>query len=99
MEVEMGLAVPPGTRAKRIGALHGIGNAVVVLLFAASWLMRGDAPETPEPLAFALSFVAGGLALFTGWLAGEPVDRLSIEVDDGAHANAPSSLRTRRLRA
>src|SRR5918993_465481 len=32
------LAIPSGTRAKRIGALHGIGNVLVVVLFAASWL-------------------------------------------------------------
>src|SRR5687768_7687178 len=30
-------AIPSGTRAKRIGALHGVGNVVVVLLFALSW--------------------------------------------------------------
>lgn len=27
-------AIPPGTRAKRVGAIHGIGNVIVVLLFA-----------------------------------------------------------------
>jgi len=93
------LAIPTGTRAKRIGAVHGVGNVLVVLLFAGSWLMRGDAPRTPETLALALSFVAGGLALFTGWLGGELVDRLGVGVDEGAHVDAPSSLRTRRVRA
>ena len=86
------LAIPSGTRAKRIGAIHGIGNVVVVLLFAASWLMRGDAPRAPEGLALVLSFLAGGLALFTGWLGGELVARLGVGVDDGAHLNAPNSL-------
>jgi uncharacterized membrane protein len=38
------LAIPQGTRARRIGALHGIGNVVVVVLFAVSWLLRGNAP-------------------------------------------------------
>jgi uncharacterized membrane protein len=90
------LAIPSGTRAKRIGALHGGGNVVVLLLFGASWLMRGDAPQTPSTAALALSFVAGGLALMTGWLGGELVDRLSVGVDDGAHINAPSSIRSRR---
>jgi uncharacterized membrane protein len=93
------LAIPAGTRAKRIGAIHGLGNVVVVLLFGVSWLMRGDAPRAPEALALALSFAAGGLALFTGWLGGELVDRLGIGVDEGAHADAPSSLTTRRARA
>jgi len=93
------LGIPAGTRAKRIGAVHGIGNVVVVVLFALSWLMRGDAPRNPGALALALSFAAGALALFTGWLGGELVDRLSVGVDEGAHVDAPSSLRARRIRA
>ena len=70
---------------------------VVVLLFAVSWLMRGDAPAAPQMAALALSFAAGGLALFTGWLGGELVDRLGVGVDDGAHVDAPSSLARRRV--
>lgn len=93
------LAIPSGTRAKRIGAVHGAGNVLVVTLFALSWFLRGDAPRAPAGIALALSFVAGGLALFTGWLGGELVDRLSVGVDDGAHLDAPSSLSTRHVRA
>ena len=84
--------VPRGTRAKRVGAMHGIGNVIVVTLFAASWLLRGDADASPSLLAYVLSFAAGGLAMITGWLGGELVDRLSVGVDDGAHLDAPSSL-------
>ena len=91
-------AIPSGTRAKRIGAVHGLGNVLVVVLFAGSWLMRGDAPQTPGALALTLSFGAGGLALFTGWLGGELVDRLSVGVDDGAHLNSPNSLSGRPAR-
>ena len=93
------LAIPAGTRAKRIGAVHGLGNVVVVLLFAASWLLRGAAPRSPDAIALSLSFAAGALALFTGWLGGELVDRLGVGVDEGAHADAPSSLATRHVRA
>src|SRR4051794_35360900 len=33
------LGIPSGTRAKRVGGIHGLGNVVVVVLFAASaWL-------------------------------------------------------------
>jgi uncharacterized membrane protein len=91
------LAIPSGTRAKRIGAIHGLGNVLVVALFAASWLMRGAAPASPDSVALTLSFTAGGLALITGWLGGELVDRLAVGVDDGAHVDAPSSLRTRHV--
>jgi len=93
------LAIPSRTRAKRIGALHGVGNVIVVLLFAASWLSRSDLPREPGTIGYLLSFVGGGLALVTGWMGGELVDRLSVGVDEGAHVDAPSSLTTRRVRA
>jgi len=92
------MAIPTGTRAKRIGAIHGAGNVVVVLMFAASWLLRGNAPRTPDTFALTLSFLGAGLALFTGWLGGELVDRLGVGVDEGANVDAPSSLKTRRVR-
>ena len=90
------LAIPSGTRAKRIGALHGVGNLVVLVLYAASWWMRRAAPQDPVTVAYVLSFAGGVLALFTGWLGGELVDRLAVGVDPGAHVDAPSSLRSRR---
>ena len=86
------LGIPGGTRAKRIGLLHGVGNVVVVVLFAGSWLLRRDDPLVPETLALVLAFAGVTLALFTGWLGGELVDRLGVGVDEGAHVNAPSSL-------
>lgn len=89
------LAIPDGTRAKRVGLVHGVGNAFVLMLFLASWLVRGDAAAQPDGLALALSFVGAALALLTAWLGGELVSRLAIGVSDGAHADAPSSLSTR----
>lgn len=86
------LAIPSGTRAKSIGAWHGGGNVVVVALFAASWWLRRGTVETPPMTAIVLSALAVGLALITGWLGGELVDRLGVGVDDGAHLNAPSSM-------
>jgi uncharacterized membrane protein len=91
------LAIPSGTRAKRVGAVHGIGNLFVVVFFALSWSQRGLDPVTPPAFALVLSFLGGALALFTGWLGGELVDRLSVGVDDGANINAPSSLKSRRV--
>jgi uncharacterized membrane protein len=90
------LAIPSDTRAKRVGAIHGLGNVVVLLLFALSWYLRMPSPRAPSILAFACAFAGLGLALVTGWLGGELVDRLAIGVDEGAHMNAPSSLSTRR---
>src|SRR5690349_8172915 len=86
------LAIPSGTRAKRIGALHGIGNVVVVGLFGVSWLIRYDVPMVPEAGAIVLSALGVSLALVTGWLGGELVDRLGVGVDPMAGLDAPSSL-------
>jgi uncharacterized membrane protein len=87
------LAIPAGTRAKRIGLLHGAGNVVVLVLFLASWFLRRDEPShIPSTLAWLLSLVAFGLAAVTGWLGGELVDRLGVGVDDNANLNAPNSL-------
>ncbi len=92
------LAIPGGTRAKRIGALHGIGNAVVVALFVISWLLRYSDAGLPGAAAFILSIAGVAIALVTGWLGGELVDRLAVGVDDGAHLDAPSSLSHRPAR-
>jgi uncharacterized membrane protein len=87
------LAIPGGTRAKRIGLLHGGGNVIVVVLFGISWLMRsGDPNHLPSTTAFILSLIGFALGAVTGWLGGELVDRLGVGVDRGANLNAPSSL-------
>ncbi len=65
------LAIPRGTRARRIGALHGWGNAVVALFFAVSLMLRRDAPGHPELLAIAFSGLGVLLTIITGWLGGE----------------------------
>ena len=85
-------AIPGDTRARKIGTLHGVGNVLLVGLFAASWFLRRDDPANPGGLAIALAVSGGALSLFTAWLGGELVDRLGVGVDDGANLNAPSSL-------
>ena len=86
------LAIPSGTRARRIGLLHGIINLCVMILFIASWLLRRNSPEVPSSLAFALSFTGVGASLLGGWLGGELVERLGVGVTPGANLNAPNSL-------
>jgi uncharacterized membrane protein len=86
------LAIPANTRASRIGLWHGAGNVVVVLFFSASWFLRKPDPANPGTAALVLSFAGVILALVTGWLGGELVDRLGVGVDEGAHLNARSSL-------
>ena len=91
------LAIPRGTRARSVGLVHGLGNVVVLLLFAASWWLRYGTPgaadaHVPSTLALALSFAGFALAGLTGWLGGELVDRHGVGVDDGAHLDSPHSL-------
>ncbi len=88
-------AIPDGPRAKSIGLWHGVGNVVVLALFAVSWFLRRDAPAEPGILAFVLSLAGVALAVVTGWLGGELVDRLGVGVDRGANLDAPSSLSDR----
>lgn len=92
-------AIPAGTRAKRIGLLHGASNVVVVAIFALVWLMRGNTVDAiPTTNLFVLEVVGLALGTVAGWLGGELVDRLGVGVDDGAHLDAPSSLSGRPAR-
>ncbi len=86
------LGIPSGTRAKAIGLWHGGANVVVVLLFIVSWFLRRPDPQAPGSTAIVLSFIGVGLALVSGWLGGELVERLGVGIHDGANLNAPSSL-------
>src|SRR5215210_4724213 len=66
------LALPSNSRAKYIGGWHGLGNFVIVVLFAVSWLLRsGNANFVPKGLAMILSFAGIVLALVTLWIGGE----------------------------
>jgi uncharacterized membrane protein len=85
--------IPRGTRAKRIGAIHGIGNVLVVALFALSLASRWSSPAyLPDTLPAILGILGAGVSLIAAWLGGELVYRLRVGVDDDAHVDATSSL-------
>lgn len=87
------LAIPKDTRARRIGAFHGGGNLVVVVLFGLSLIARWSTPAyLPDVLPLLLALLGGGLALVTAWLGGELVYRLRVAVDDDAGLDATSSI-------
>jgi uncharacterized membrane protein len=87
------LAIPKGTRARRIGTLHGLGNVVVLVLFVVSWLLRMNSGDwTPDAVALTLGFIGVVVAGITGWFGGELVQRLGMSVDEDAGLNARSSL-------
>lgn len=90
------LAIPRDTRAKRVGALHGLLNLGLVVVFAIVWLIRLGADGRDAGTAlFIVELLALGAGGVSAWLGGELVDRLGVGVDDEANLNAPSSLRTR----
>ncbi|MDP9793360.1 putative membrane protein [Catenuloplanes nepalensis] len=85
-------SIPAGTRAKRIGLLHGTLNGLVLVLFAISWLLRLDGTHQPGALPFTLELLALVAGSIAAWFGGELVDRLGIGVHEGAHPDAASSL-------
>ncbi|QKW16977.1 DUF2231 domain-containing protein [Verrucosispora sp. NA02020] len=88
------LAIPAGTRAKRVGITHAVANLAVILLFAAVWVVRLNAESRAAGGALiAIEVVALGILGVSAWLGGELVDRLGVGVDRDAHLDAPSSLR------
>jgi uncharacterized membrane protein len=89
------LAIPPGTRARRVGAAHGGINVVVLVLFAISAWLRIGAETDPSAAARAFAYAAVALALVSAWLGGELVGRLGVSVQPGAHLDASSSLSRR----
>jgi uncharacterized membrane protein len=84
------LAIEPSTRAKRVGLWHGVGNAVLLGVFAASRLQRspGRAPVSAKLLSGA-GFLLSGL---TAWLGGELVVRHGIGVSAVPDRSALGSL-------
>jgi len=83
--------VPPGTRAKRIARMHGVGSTMVMLLFAGSAYVRSDDPLAFKPVAFGLSLAGVALMGIVGWLGGELVTRMGVGVADDAGLNAPGT--------
>ncbi|HEX5598664.1 MAG TPA: DUF2231 domain-containing protein [Micromonosporaceae bacterium] len=90
------LAIPSGTRAKRIAVTHALVNSSMLLLFAAVWVVRLNADQKSAGAAlFTIEVVAVVGAGLGAWLGGELVDRLGVGVDPEADLNASSSLRSR----
>jgi uncharacterized membrane protein len=96
------LNIPSRTRAKSVGAAHGIGNVVLVVLFVVSLVLRASNSSNgfiPSTAALIFSFAGIILGLVTAWLGGELVYRLGMAIDRGANLDAPSSLSSEPVRA
>jgi uncharacterized membrane protein len=86
------MAIPGGTRAKRIGLWHGLLNVAVLTLFFLSWMLRRGSPELPPTGAVVAGLAAAAISIIAAWMGGELVNRLGVGVYDGAHLDSPSSL-------
>lgn len=88
-------AIPTGTRAKRVGALHAIANVGTLVLFSVALAMRLDERfYAVTGLALICEVGALLLAIGAGWLGGELVDRMAIGVDPSAHPDHRRGDRT-----
>ena len=85
------LSIPDGTRAKRVGLWHALGNVALLGLFGGSrWLRaRGD---RRAPWRAGAGMLLGGV---TAWLGGELINRHGVGISDSPGLQAPSSLSRR----
>jgi uncharacterized membrane protein len=94
------LAIPAGTRAKRIGIWHAVSNVAAILLFAFVWWSRYSSGVLATTTGlFTIEVIALLMGALGGWLGGELVDRLGVGVDSGANLDAPNSITGDRPRA
>ncbi len=84
------LAIRPGTRAKRVGLAHALGNLVMLGLFASARALRGNRRALGSAKWLAASGL--GVAGVTAWLGGELINRHGVGVHDLVGEDAPSSL-------
>jgi uncharacterized membrane protein len=86
------LSIPRGTRAKRVGLWHALGNVALLGLFAGSRSFRARRDRRAPWLAGA-GMLLGGV---TAWLGGELINRHGVGVSDAMGLEEPSSLARRR---
>jgi uncharacterized membrane protein len=94
------LAIPAGTRAKRIGMYHAASVVTAMLIFAGVvWTRFNSVDLAPTSTLFAVEVIALAFGSLGGWLGGELVDRLGVGVDNGANLDAPNSITGKGSRA
>lgn len=84
------LAIPAGTRAKRVGLAHALGNLVALGIFASARALRGNRRSASSSKWLAATGL--GVAGVTAWLGGELINRHGVGVHDLVGVDAPSSL-------
>lgn len=70
-------AAPAGSRVRGFGIWFAIGAVLVLGIFAQSWVARFGVSSEAGGVGVVLGFIGAAIALMTGWLLGEYLDRLS----------------------
>lgn len=70
-------AAPSGSRVRGVGVWFVIGATLVVTIFAQSWVARIGVDSDTGGLGVVLGFIGAAIALMTGWLLGEYLERLA----------------------
>ncbi len=70
-------AVPAGSRVRAVGVWFAIGTGLVGAIFAQSWAARFGIASDAGVVGVILGFMGAAIALLTGWLLGEYLDRLA----------------------
>jgi len=70
-------AAPAGSRVRGFGIWFVIGAAMVVTIFVQSWVARFGIASDAGGAGVVLGFIGAAIALMTGWLLGEYLERLA----------------------
>jgi uncharacterized membrane protein/nitrite reductase/ring-hydroxylating ferredoxin subunit len=73
--------VPPKSTGKRRATKHMLVNLAAVTLFAAAWMIRGNAEALPGETVLAFEGIGVVLLTAGGWMGGVLVNRNQIGVD------------------
>jgi uncharacterized membrane protein len=77
------LRIERGTPAFKVGTTHLVINAVVIVVFAISWIIRHNADdEATNGGLIVMSIVALALLSVSGWLGGKLAYRYGVRVAD-----------------
>jgi nitrite reductase/ring-hydroxylating ferredoxin subunit/uncharacterized membrane protein len=79
--VDLVWSVPPRSTGKSRGIKHAAANLASVGLFAAAWLLRGDAGAEPALPLLGAEALGGALLVAGSWMGGTLVVRNQIGID------------------
>ena len=79
--------LPGGSRARRVGAIHGLTNVVAMVVFLASLLLRVGDPSRPSPFATSVAVIGLFIAIFRRMARRELVFRLGVGVHHTEESN------------